>query len=118
KENVYAASDGTGGIPIGAMVWRGLFAYYFNDPNLVLSSYVTADSRIMIRRNIGERVRTIAPFLRLDRDPYLVISNGRMFWMQDAYTVSSYFRYTQPAQKPDSNCMRITVKVVVDGFYD
>jgi uncharacterized protein len=66
------------------MVWRTLFAYYFNDANLLLSNYITTNSRIMIRRNIQERVRTIAPFLRLDHDPYLVISDGRMFWMQDA----------------------------------
>ena len=59
KDNVYAAYDGTGGVPIGSMAWRGLFAYYFNDPNLLLSSYITTDSRIMIRRNIGERVRTM-----------------------------------------------------------
>ncbi|MBR1130668.1 UPF0182 family membrane protein [Bradyrhizobium iriomotense] len=116
KDNVYAAYDGTGGVPIGAMVWRGLFAYYFNDPNLVLSSYVTADSRIMIRRNIGERVQTIAPFLRLDHDPYLVISNGRMFWMQDAYTVSSYFPSAQPAQDQDLNYIRNSVKVTVDAY--
>ena len=116
KDNVYAAYDGTGGVPIGAMVWRGLFAYYFNDPNLVLSSYVTADSRIMIRRNIGERVRTIAPFLKLDHDPYLVVSNGRMFWIQDAYTVSSYFPYAQPAQELDLNYIRNSVKVIVDAY--
>src|SRR6202790_2144232 len=96
KDNVYAAYDGAGGVPIGAMVWRMLFAYYFNDPNLLLSNYITTDSRIMIRRNIQERVRTIAPFLRLDHDPYLVISDGRMFWMQDAYTTSSYFPSAQP----------------------
>src|SRR5262245_4122506 len=116
KDNVYAAYDGTGGIPIGAMVWRGLFAYYFNDPNLLLSSYITTDSRIMIRRNIQERVRTIAPFLKLDHDPYLVISNGRMFWMQDAYTVSSYFPYAQPAQELDLNYIRNSVKVIVDAY--
>lgn len=116
KDNVYAAYDGTGGVPIGAMVWRGLFAYYFNDPNLVLSSYITTDSRIMIRRNIQQRVRTIAPFLRLDHDPYLVISDGRMFWMQDAYTVSSYFPYAEPAQKLDLNYIRNSVKVIVDAY--
>ncbi|QEL24254.1 UPF0182 family protein [Bosea sp. F3-2] len=116
KDNVYAAYDGTGGIPIGAMASRMLFAYYFNDPNLLLSSYITADSRIMIRRNIQERVRTIAPFLRLDHDPYLVISNGRMFWMQDAYTTSSYFPYAQPAQDIDLNYIRNSVKVVVDAY--
>jgi uncharacterized membrane protein (UPF0182 family) len=117
KDNVYAAYDGTGGIPIGALLSRGLFAYYFNDPNLILSSYITADSRIMIRRNIQERVRTIAPFLRLDHDPYLVISNGRMFWMQDAYTVSSYFPSAQPAQDLDLNYIRNSVKVIVDAYH-
>src|SRR5258708_6426527 len=116
KDNVYAAYDGTGGVPIGAMVWRGLFAYYFNDPNLLLSSYITTDSRIMIRRNIQERVRTIAPFLRLDHDPYLVISSERMFWMQDAYTTSSYFPSAQPAQDLDLNYIRNSVKVVVDAY--
>jgi hypothetical protein len=117
KDNAYAAYDGSGGIPIGATVWRGLFAYYFNDPNLILSSYITADSRIMIRRNIRERIRTIAPFLRLDHDPYLVISDGRMFWMQDAYTTSSYFPSAQPAQDLDLNYIRNSVKIVVDAYH-
>ena len=117
KDNAYAAYDGTGGIPIGATVWRGLFAYYFNDPNLILSSYITTDSRIMIRRNIRERVRTIAPFLRLDHDPYLVLSDGRMFWMQDAYTTSSYFPSAQPTQDLDLNYIRNSVKIVVDAYH-
>ncbi len=116
KDNVYAAYDGTGGVPVGRMVWRILFAHYFNDVNLVLSSYITADSRIMIRRNIQERVRTITPFLQLDHDPYLVISDGRMFWMQDAYTTSQYFPYSQPAQDLDLNYIRNSVKVVVDAY--
>src|SRR3984957_12115523 len=80
-------------------------------PNLLLSSYITNESRIMIRRNIQERVRTIAQFLRLDHDPYLVISNGRMFWMQDAYTTSSYFPSAQPVQDLDLNYIRNSVKV-------
>jgi uncharacterized membrane protein (UPF0182 family) len=116
KANVYAAYDGAGGVPIGAMARKTLFAYYFNDPNLVLSSYITTDSRIMFRRNIQERVRTIAPFLRLDHDPYLVISDGRLFWMQDAYTTSSYFPSAQPAQDLDLNYIRNSVKVVVDAY--
>ncbi len=116
KDNVYAAYDGTGGVAIGSLVWRTLFAYYFNDANLVLSSYITADSRIMIRRNITERVRTIAPFLRLDHDPYLVISNGRMLWMQDAYTTSSYFPSAQPVPELDLNYIRNSVKIVVDAY--
>jgi uncharacterized protein len=116
KDNVYAAYDGSGGVPIGSFWSRTLFAYFFNDPNLVLSSYVTADSRIMIRRNIQQRVRAIAPFLSLDHDPYLVISGGRMFWMQDAYTTSSYFPSAQPMAELDLNYIRNSVKVIIDAY--
>jgi uncharacterized protein len=116
KDNVYAAYDGSGGVPIGAFWSRTLFAYHFNEANLVLSSYINADSRIMIRRNIQQRVRAIAPFLRLDHDPYLVVSGGRMFWMQDAYTTSSYFPSAQPMAELDLNYIRNSVKVIVDAY--
>ncbi len=116
QDNVYAAYDGTGGVPIGGVLRRMLFAQYFNDVNLLLSGYVTHDSRIMIRRDIQERVHTIAPFLQLDHDPYLVISEGRMFWIQDAYTSSSYFPSAQPARDRDLNYIRNSVKIVVDAY--
>ena len=116
KDNVYAAYDGAGGVPIGGFVRKNLFAWHFSDINLLLSSYITGDSRIMIRRNIQERVRTIAPFLRLDRDPYLVISGGKLYWMQDAYTTSDYFPYAQPVQRLDLNYIRNSVKVVIDAY--
>src|SRR6516165_1096172 len=115
-DNIYAAYDGHGGVPVGGIAQRLLFAWYFNDVNLMLSSYITGDSRIMIRRDIQERVRTIAPFLRLDNDPYLVISDGRLFWMQDAYTTSNYFPYAQPVQDFDLNYIRNSVKVVIDAY--
>src|SRR2546427_11045076 len=95
KDNIYAAYDGTGGVAVGGIARRFLFAWYFNDVNLLLSSYITSDSRIMMRRDIQERVRTIAPFLRLDHDPYMVISYGRLFWIQHAYPTSRYFPYAQ-----------------------
>jgi Uncharacterised protein family (UPF0182) len=95
---------------------RILFAWYFRDVNPLLSSYVAADSRIMMRRDVQERVRTIAPFLRLDHDPYLVVSDGRLFWMQDAYTTSAYFPYAQPVRDLDLNYIRNSVKVVVDAY--
>ncbi len=116
KENIYAAYDGAGGIPVDGIARRILFAWYFNDVNLLFSSYITGESRIMIRRNIKERVRTIAPFLRLDHDPYLVISDGRLFWMQDAYTTSDYFPSSRPAPNVDLNYIRNSVKVVVDAY--
>src|SRR4029450_12837524 len=71
KDNIYAAYDGTGGVPVGAIARRILFACYFNDVNLLLSSYITGGSRIMIRRNIQERVRTIAPFRAPAQHPHL-----------------------------------------------
>ena len=116
KDNVYAAYDGTGGVSIGSIPRRLLFAQYFGDVNLLLTDYITADSRIMIRRNIRERLRTIAPFLSLDHDPYLVISQGRMFWIQDAYTTSSYFPASQPAQDLDLNYIRNSVKILIDAY--
>jgi len=116
KDNIYATYDGTGGIPIGGILRKNLFAWYFGDINLLLSGYITGESRIMIRRDIRERVRTIAPFLRLDRDPYLVISSGKLYWMQDAYTTSNYFPYAQPVQRLDLNYIRNSVKVVIDAY--
>ena len=89
KDNVYTTYDGTDGVPIGGIAWRSLFAWYFDDVNMLLSRYITSESRIMIHRNIQDRVRTIAPFLQLDHDPYVVVSDGRLYWMQDAYTTSA-----------------------------
>jgi uncharacterized membrane protein (UPF0182 family) len=86
------------------------------DPNLLLTGYITGDSRIMFRRTIQDRVQTIAPFLHLDRDPYLVISEGRLFWMQDAYTTSRYFPYAQTPPGLELNYIRNSVKVVIDAY--
>src|SRR5215207_2376021 len=116
KENVYAAYDGSGGVPVGGIARRALFAWYFTDPNILISRYITGESRIMFRRTIQERVRTIAPFLRLDQDPYLVISAGRLFWILDAYTTSNYFPYAEPAPRAKLNYIRNSVKVVVDAY--
>ncbi|MGH8057822.1 MAG: UPF0182 family protein, partial [Candidatus Entotheonellia bacterium] len=117
KDNVYASYDGTGGVPVGGIVRRALFAWYFKDLNLLLTSYITGESRIMLRRTIQQRVRTIAPFLQLDRDPYLVVSEGRLFWMQDAYTTSTYFPYSPPFQERKLNYIRNAVKVIIDAYH-
>jgi uncharacterized membrane protein (UPF0182 family) len=108
--------DGSGGVPLSGMVRRLVFAHHFGDVNLLLSDYITDGSRIMIRRNIQKRVRTIAPFLSLDHDPYPVISEGRIFWIQDAYTTSEYFPSAQPAPGFNLNYIRNSVKVVIDAY--
>jgi uncharacterized membrane protein (UPF0182 family) len=115
-DNVYATYDGGAGIPIGGLMRRSLFAWYFGDANILLTGYITADSRILIRRNIRERVRRVVPFLRLDSDPYIVVSDGRLYWIQDAYTTSSWFPYA-PADLPGgANYIRNPVKVVIDAY--
>ena len=116
KENVYAAYAGSGGVDVGGIARRALFAWYFADPNILISRYITGESRIMFRRNIRERVQTITPFLRLDQDPYLVISAGRLFWILDAYTTSSDFPYSEPAIQAGLNYIRNSVKIVVDAY--
>ena len=116
KDNAYATYDGKDGIPIGASRWRTLFAWYLNDLNVLLSRYITGDSKIMLHRDIQDRVRTLAPFLRLDHDPYIVISNGRLYWMQDAYTTSNWFPYAHPQANGDINYIRNSVKAVIDAY--
>ena len=115
-QNVYAKYDGADGVGVGGAASRVLFAWYFDDPNILLSQYITSESRILFRRNIRIRVQTIAPFLRLDRDPYMVISEGRIFWMQDAYTTSSWFPNAQPIPDGRINYIRNSVKVVIDAY--
>ena len=85
-------------------------------PNILLTEYITAESRILFHRNIQDRVRTIAPVLRLDHDPYIVVSGGRLFWMQDAYTTSDWFPYAQPQSAGGLNYIRNSVKVVIDAY--
>jgi uncharacterized membrane protein (UPF0182 family) len=116
KDNVYAAYDGADGVAIGDTARRGLFSWYYGDPNILLTEYITNDSRILLHRNIQDRVRTIAPVLRLDHDPYIVVSGGRLFWMQDAYTTSDWFPYAQPQSSGGLNYIRNSVKVVIDAY--
>jgi hypothetical protein len=116
KDNVYTAYHGRDGIAIGGMARRILFAWQLDDPNILLSGYITQESRILLHRNIQDRVRTIAPFLILDHDPYVVASDGRLYWIQDAYTTSRWFPYSQPGNGGGDNYIRNAVKVVIDAY--
>ena len=74
---------------------RLLFAPPVRRPNLLISDQVTADSQLLFRRSLDDRRRTIAPFLHFDKDPYLVIPNGKLYYIQDAYTISDRFPNAQ-----------------------
>jgi uncharacterized membrane protein (UPF0182 family) len=96
NDNVYTSYNGKGGIPLNRFWKKVLFAWTKADVNILLTSYLKPESRIQIHRDVRERVSQIAPFLRLDNDPYAVLSDGKLYWIQDAYTVSNYFPYANP----------------------
>jgi uncharacterized protein len=117
SDNVYARYDGADGVAIGGLASRSLFAWYFGDVNILLSGYLTGESRIMLHRDIADRAETIAPFLELDRDPYMAVSEGRLYWIQDAYTTSEWFPYAQPEPEGGAiNYIRNSVKIVIDAY--
>ena len=95
-DNVYASYRGAGGVPLGSLWSRLLFAFHLMDVNILLTDYTTEASRIQIRRSLQDRVQRIAPFLRLDRDPYMVTTPEGLYWIQDAYTTSDRYPYSEP----------------------
>ncbi|MCB9778046.1 MAG: UPF0182 family protein [Alphaproteobacteria bacterium] len=117
-ENVYTDYAGEGGVPIGGLFRKALFALHFEKLDILLSQYLTDDSRVLFRRTIASRVGALAPFLRFDRDPYLVVSEGRLFWLVDAYTTARTYPYSEPigSGRQSFNYIRNSVKVVVDAY--
>lgn len=120
--------DGEGGIPVGGLFRRLTFAIREGDPNLVLSSLITDRSRILIYRDVRDRVRRAAPFLSLDHDPYPAVIDGRVVWILDAYTSTRHYPYSERfdasaiLDHPEEgvlagavNYIRNSVKVVVDA---
>lgn len=119
NQNVYVSYGGNGGIPLDSLAKRLLFAWTQADINILLTSYLKPESRIQIWRNVQERVSQIAPFLQLDADPYAVVSEGKQYWIQDAYTVSDHFPYSHPRRTGFGNGLnyiRNSVKAVVDMY--
>jgi uncharacterized membrane protein (UPF0182 family) len=118
--NATTTYQGTGGIPIGNRLRRMLLAWGVGDlSRLPFSDAVTNDSRVLINRNIREIVNGVAPFLTYDKDAYIVVSNdGRLFWMLDAFTESSYFPYSTHHDVAGNtvNYVRNSVKVVIDAY--
>jgi uncharacterized membrane protein (UPF0182 family) len=115
-DNVYTSYEGTGGVPMSSLFRRVLFSIRFRSFKLLLSEDITAESRVMFHRRLSQRVARIAPFLRYDPDPYLVISNGRLVWVQDGYTVTGRYPYSTPATN-GINYIRNSVKATVDAFH-
>ncbi|MFH1104579.1 MAG: UPF0182 family protein, partial [Actinomycetota bacterium] len=89
--------DGTGGIEVGSIFRRAAFALRFADVNTLISGQITSDSRVLMVRNLRDILTKAAPFLYPDADPYLVVLDGHLVWVQDMYTVTDRFPYSTPA---------------------
>ncbi len=107
---------GQGDVPLSSWVRRVAFACRFGDINILLSDQITPETHIQHRRSVAQRVTAIAPFLKLDQDPYVVLDNaGHLWWLQDAYTVTARYPYSAPAAG-GFNYIRNSVKVAVDAY--
>ena len=121
--NVFTTFEGDTGINIGGFLPRLAFAIQFADINLFISQELNSESELLWRRNILLRTQEVAPFLRFDSDPYIVVGeDGHLYWFLDAYTVSGRFPYSEPTDvgtrtlPPGFNYIRNPVKVIIDAY--
>ncbi|MGA9176820.1 MAG: UPF0182 family protein [Desulfobacterales bacterium] len=119
-KNVYTTYQGKGGIHIKSFFRRLLFAVEFMDPQILFNTYLSPDTRIMFNRRIHRRTNAIAPFLDYDKDPYLVLSKGKLYWIQDAYTTSAMYPYSRRSRgtfnNRQLNYIRNSVKITIDAY--
>lgn len=124
--NVETHYSGNGGVQLSSLFRQLMFTIRFNDLNLLISNQITTSSRIMFDRGVQARVQKAAPFLSLDADPYPVLLNGRIEWVQDAYTTTDNYPYAQNADTSavaqgsglsgTFNYVRNSVKVLIDAY--
>lgn len=126
-ETQFTSYEGEDGVDVGSYLRRAAFALRFGDINPLISSLITADSKILYQRDIRQRAEALAPFLSFDADPYVVILEGRMQYILDAYTTAATYPYAQRAetgalppgsglQNRDFNYIRNSVKAVIDAY--
>ncbi len=123
EENVYTTYEGRGGIPLVNYGLRLLFAEYLKDWQMLFTQNFTPETKLLLRRDIKQRVKYIAPWLRYDEDPYLVVADtnteddqpSHLYWILDAYTTSDRYPYSDPGENR-FNYIRNSVKVVIDAY--
>jgi uncharacterized membrane protein (UPF0182 family) len=139
EDNVYTRYAGNGGVELSNFWRKFLFGWKFDGTNFLFSDYPTDKSRILFHRQIKDRIKLLAPFLSFDKDPYLVLAEGKLYWMIDSYTTSNYYPYSQPFSATENiqfkegnseqvlttefsdylegiNYIRNSVKAVVDAY--
>ncbi|MFZ2812536.1 MAG: UPF0182 family protein, partial [Thermovirgaceae bacterium] len=118
--NVRTTYEGTGGVPIGGVFNRIMFALRFRDSQILFTNAITAESRILMYRSLNERLQKVAPFLLYDSDPYLAVVDGKLVWIVDAYTATDRYPYSNPVSlsgtRQKINYVRNSVKAVIDAY--
>ena len=114
--NSYNMYEGNAGIKMN-LFNRLVFAIREGSLKLLVSSNINGDSKIIINRNVVDRVHTIMPYLSYENDPYMVTVDGKLYWIIDAYTVSNLYPYSEPySEETNVNYIRNSVKVVIDAY--
>lgn len=116
--NVTENYDGSVGVFINSIFRKLMFAYYLKDSDVFFTAKTNEKSRILFRRNIRERIKTLTPYLSLDRDPYAVVTGSNLYWIQDAYTTSQYYPNSASCGSGTEriNYIRNSVKIVVNAY--
>jgi len=114
--NAETSYGGQNGIPVGSLLNRLAFAMRNGDIEILFSTAITNDSRMLYQRTLKERVSALAPWLRIDGDPYPVITGGRLVWVLDGYTWSQYYPYSERYTSDGLNYIRNSVKITVDAY--
>ena len=116
NENKYTTYEGDAGIKLNPLN-RFMFAVKERSLKLLVSGNVKSSSKILINRNIKERVKQIMPYLEYDKSPYMVTVDGKLYWIIDAYTYTNRYPYSEPfSDTSDTNYIRNSVKVVIDAY--
>ncbi len=115
-QNAYTRYSGSGGVPLSSFVRKLAFAWRFKSLKMLLSSDIESSSRILYDRNIKRLTEVIAPFLMFDSDPYLILDSGKLFWIQDAYTFTDGYPYSEPIGGLRINYVRNSVKITIDAY--
>jgi len=122
NQTKYSDYRGNGGVPVGSLFRKLMFASYFGEKNILYTTQTTDESKLLFRRNVQERIKTLTPFLTLDPKPYIVVADGRLWWIQDAITSSDRYPNSTPYNgrfydypRP-FNYIRASIKIAVDAY--
>ena len=115
EDNARSFYQSRTGVGIGTYLRKLLYAWYLKDVNILLSDELESESQILYRRHVRERVATVAPFLVIDQDPYIVVADGQLYWIVDAYTFTDRYPYSQPLAGA-FNYIRNSVKATVNAY--